>query len=109
MALTHVGPREVVSLSAKDSELIAERTTALVKAGNFELIRIVLPATKTIAEHSVAGPIVLLCLEGLVKITMRGGAALMLGADDLVHLEPSTPHALEAIEDSRLLLTVVFV
>ncbi|MCB9736761.1 MAG: cupin domain-containing protein [Deltaproteobacteria bacterium] len=88
--------------------LAGERTAALVKTQHFELIRMVLPATKIIAEHLVDGPIVLQCLEGAVIVTV-GGTAHVIAAGELIHLGPRTPHALEATEDSALLLTVVFV
>ena len=108
MALAHTGSGEVVNVRTVTSAVAVERTVALAKTEYFELIRIVLLAGKEVPEHSVAGPIILQCLEGNVMMTVAG-THLEMNAGGLLHLDPGTPHALKAIEDSVVLLTIVFV
>jgi quercetin dioxygenase-like cupin family protein len=83
----------------------AARTTTLVKTKQLELIRLVLPAGKEIAEHQVAGEIMVQCLEGRVEFTSND-VTRSLSAGELVHLEGASKHSLRALENSSLLLTI---
>ncbi len=107
MALHHVEAGEVARLSPLGAELRDIRTYALVKTKGFEAVRLVIPAGTRIAEHSVEGPVTLHCLEGKFTLVRKTGN-LTMEADDWVHLEPGDPHALEAIEDSSVLVTIIF-
>lgn len=81
------------------------RTTALIKAEQLEVVRIVLPTGKSLREHSVPGEITVQCLEGRVQFHTTE-AVLVLERGDFIHLLPHTPHALHALDDASLLLTI---
>ncbi len=106
MALRHAGAGEVVDLRPLGSSLASARTSALAKTGQFEAVRLVLPAGRTIPRHAVEGQITLFCLEG--RALLHAGREIMLRAGEWVFLERGEPHAVEALEDSALLLTIMF-
>jgi quercetin dioxygenase-like cupin family protein len=82
------------------------RTTTLVKTEQLELIRLVLPAGKEIAEHQVAGEITIQCLEGQVEFTSNN-VTRSLSAGELVYLAGASKHSLCAVENASLLLTIL--
>ena len=53
-----------------------------------------------------SGQITLFCLEG--QAVLRAGRDIALRAGQWVYLDRGEPHSLEAIEDSALLLTIMF-
>lgn len=108
MALKHAKAGEIVDLSPLGPQLRASRTAAIVKSDAFEAVRLVVRAGATIPTHKVAGPIMLHCLEGRAVIGF-GGAEVELSSGDWLHLEGGEPHSVRGIEDSSLLLTIIFV
>jgi quercetin dioxygenase-like cupin family protein len=105
MAQPHARSGQVVPLHPLALASLAQRTTAILKAEQLEVVQIVLAAGKTMPEHHVPGEITLLCLVG--KIVLRTPSAeLQLGPGDFVHLSRGEPHALTALEDARVLLTI---
>ncbi|PSC05540.1 cupin [Alsobacter soli] len=107
MAQHRAAPGEVIDLSPLGASLPAARTTALVKTDAFEAVRLVMKADSDIASHQVAGPITLHCLEGRVVLRTTEGA-VELGSGGWIYLQGGAPHGLHAIEDSSLLLTIMF-
>lgn len=105
MALEHAGPGDVVDLSPLGSALASSKTSALVKTDRFEAVRLVVPAGTTIPSHQVSGYFTLLCLEGRVAL---GPDETLLSQGSWIYLDRSTPHSVRAIEDSSLLLTILF-
>ena len=86
--------------------LRAEATTAaIIKARQLEVIRVVLPAGKALRQHDTPGEITVQCIEGEVEFSI-GPTAHMLRAGDFLHLAPRAPHALRAIRDASLLVTI---
>ncbi len=84
------------------------RTTALVKNNWFEAIRLVLPKGHEVChDHQVEGPITVHCLQGRAALT-AGGAAHELRAGHWLYLLGNDPHTLRGIEDSLVLLTIMF-
>lgn len=104
MALQHAGSGEVVRLASLDSG----GSTALVKTDQFEAIHLVLAAGATLPPHQVAGRITLQCLDGSVRLSLEGKAPVTLAQGDWLFLDRAEQHGVEAIEDARLLLTVLF-
>ena len=104
MALRHTQPGQVVDLRPLGSELADAKTAALVKSGQFEAVRLVLPAGKHIPAHSVTGQITFLCIEG--HVTLHAGTDISLRAGDWVYLDRNAPHSLSAVLASSLLLTI---
>lgn len=107
MALPHAAAGEIIRIEPMGSTVIeGTKTHAFVKAGRFEAARLVLPRGSAIAPHSVAGPITLYCIEG--AITLEANRTVEMRAGDWLYLEGGETHALKAIEDSSLLLTIIF-
>jgi quercetin dioxygenase-like cupin family protein len=108
MAEAHLRSAEVVSVLPLGERLPGSRTTALLKAEQLEVVRVVLPAGKSMREHAVAGEITLQCLEGVVEFSTPEGSHA-LSAGDFLHLAAGVPHALLARSDASLLLTICLV
>ena len=97
-----------VDLRPLGEALAKTETTALVKNDAFEAIRLVLRKGKEVChDHEVEGTITLYCIEGQVALT-TGGATHDLPAGHWLYLMRNDPHTLRAIEDSSVLLTVMF-
>ena len=107
MALKHAGPGEVVDLRPMGERLSGAKTAAIVKTRSFEAVRLVVPAGKEIPSHKISGSITLHCIEGHVQIGF-GKAVIVLRAGDWVYLEGGEPHWFKGVENSSLLLTILF-
>lgn len=107
MALHHASPGEVVDLGRLDPDQAEARTRALVKTEAFETARLIVGKGTEIPPHSVAGPVILHCLEGCVRIALPG-SAITLAAGQWTHLQGGTEHSLQGLEDSALLMTILF-
>ena len=106
MALKHAQPGEVVHLQPLGAAFAAARTSALVKSDRFEAARLIVPAGTSIPSHRVEGFVTLFCLEG--HVVLDAGREIDLRAGDWIYLERGAPHALRGIEDSALLLNILF-
>ncbi|QDU94260.1 cupin domain-containing protein [Lignipirellula cremea] len=106
MAVTHAQAGEIIDISPLGPHLHAASTMALVKTDAMEVLRLVLPAGKQIAPHAARGEITVQCLEGKVAFEARG-AEHELTAGKLLYLAAAEVHALRAIEDSSLLVTIL--
>ena len=106
MALNHAEPGEVMHLQPLGASLPMSKTSALMKSDRFEAVRLVVPAGTTIPSHQVEGFITLFCLEGYVLLGVDREIELRPG--DWVYLERGSPHSVRAVEDSALLLTILF-
>ncbi len=105
MAQNHARPGEVVRLAPFCGRLAEFRTTAILKAEQLELVRLVLPAGQGLREHSAPGEITVHCLEGRIAFDTPAGRQV-LEAGDLIHLPRGEPHALQALADASALLTL---
>ncbi len=105
MALHHARPGEIVDLRPLGAAACRAATSALVKSDRFEAIRLIVLAGATIPAHSTPGFVTLHCLEGAVSLDP---VAAELRAGDWIFLDRGTPHAVTGLEDSSLLLTILF-
>jgi quercetin dioxygenase-like cupin family protein len=103
----HAYPGRPIDLRPEGESLATAATFPLVKEETFEAIRMVLRKGHEIADHQVEGPITILCLDGRVAFTSRGQTH-DLKAGQWLFLLGNEPHSLSAIEDSALLLTILF-
>ncbi len=108
MAQPHASSGQVVHLPSLNDPSTDARSTAILKADQLEVVRIVLPAGKAFPDHHVQGEITVLCLEGNILFRTPQGEQRM-GPGDFIHLQRGEPHALEALEDSLALLTICLV
>ena len=106
MALMHAAPGERVHIPSLVSIPRDEKSSALVKTGSFEAVHLVLRSGSSIPSHAVDGYITLHCLEGAVIVEACTRAELQPG--DWLYLEPGEKHALIAVDDCSLLLTILF-
>jgi len=106
MALPHAQPLDVIDVRPLGAALRTTVTTSLLKTPTLQLMRLVLPAGQGVPEHHVAGAITVLCLEGDALVTTRSRDC-RLGAGQLVMLEGGEPHAVKAVTDASLLVTVL--
>lgn len=103
----HAYPGTPFDLQHLEESLAEATTVALVKETTFEAIRMVVRKGHEIPEHQVDGAITIYCLSGRIAFTARGQTH-ELKAGQWLFLLGDEPHAILGIEDSSLLLTIVF-
>jgi|ThiBioDrversion2_2_1062182.scaffolds.fasta_scaffold13689_8 quercetin dioxygenase-like cupin family protein len=107
MAMRRTRPAEIFDLGPLGPDLKNARTTAIVKSKAFEAVRLIVHAGVDIKTHSVEGPITLHCLEGRAQLSLPDKVVELSGGQWL-YLEGGVPHAIKGIEDTSLLLTILF-
>ena len=106
MAIPHAQPGEVVDVRPLGPALASAQTRTLVRAGQVEVIRLVVQAGKEIPEHKAKGEVVVHCLEGRVAFT-ASGKTQTLEAGHLLYLPNGEPHSVKGVENASLLVTVL--
>jgi len=106
MADPHPLPGVVIDARPLGAALATAKTTVLAKTTAFEIIRLVVPAGKTIPEHQAKGDITVLCLEGRVDFVV-GPIARRLEAGLLLSVPQGERHAVHGIDDASLLVTIM--
>lgn len=106
MALQHAQPLDVIDVRPLGAGLRDAVTTSLLKTQALQLMRLVLPAGQGLPEHSVSGSITVQCLEGETDVKTPSRTC-KLRTGDLVVLNGSEPHAVTAVADSTLLVTIL--
>jgi quercetin dioxygenase-like cupin family protein len=107
MALHHVSPGEIADLGPLGANLSSTKTCAVAKTAAFEAIRLVLKAGSELPAHDVPGEIMLHCIEGRVALSFDN-RTVELSAGQWIYLDGGKRHAVSSIEDSSLLLTILF-
>ncbi|TWU08510.1 cupin domain-containing protein [Stieleria varia] len=77
----------------------------LLQNDSFKLMRLVLPAGKSIPEHKAPKEITVDCLAGAIDFTTRHETHRMT-TGMLLHLDAGELHSLTAIEDAIVLVTL---
>ena len=106
MAIPHAESGQIIDIRPLGERLKSAVTTTLVKTDHLEVIRLVLPAGKEIPPHKAPHEITVQCLEGVVNFT-SGERTQMLEAGQLMYLRSEELHALTAVEDSSVLVTIL--
>jgi quercetin dioxygenase-like cupin family protein len=106
MAIPHALSGEPILVQPLGARLTSEKTIALFKSEQLEVIRLVLLAGKSMPAHKVPGEITLQCIEGALDVTVNG-VSQVLRAGQLLFLSGSVPHGVVALEDASALLTIV--
>lgn len=107
MAIPHAFPGMPVDLRLEGGAISEMETTALVKENAFQAIRLVVPKGHEVPRHQVEGPITVYCLEGRIAFT-ASGKTHDLKAGHWLYLLGNEPHSLVGIEDSAVLVTILF-
>jgi quercetin dioxygenase-like cupin family protein len=79
--------------------------SSLVKSPSLEVIRLTVPAGKTVANHTAPGDITVQCIKGAIDFT-AGDRTYRLERGRMLYLDAGTVHALQGIEDSAILVTI---
>ena len=107
MAIPHAAPGVPVDLRP-EQRLSQAQSSALVKTDAFEAIRMAIPAGHEVCKnHQVEGPITVHCLEGRIDFTADGDKQYVR-AGQWLFLPGGVPHTIAGVEDSLVLLTVMF-
>lgn len=105
MAIPHARSGQVIDVRPLGSSFTDERTTALFKTEDLEVMRLVLPAGKSLPPHKVAGEITIQCIEGRIDVTLDGESN-HLETGQLIYLARNVVHGVVAIEDASVLVTI---
>ena len=106
MAIHHASSGELIDIRPLKSGLKNAITKTLYKSNRLEVYRMVLLAGKKIPTHSVVGEITVQCLEGHVEFTFAQTSRAMREGE-LICLAGGESHALKAVEDSSILVTIL--
>lgn len=106
MAMTHMAPGQARSVRPLAQQLRDSKTAALFKSQDLEVIRLVLRAGSGVPPHKVSGEMTIHCLEGCLELRIDD-ALVRLYPGELLFLKRLQRHALQAVEDSSALITMV--
>ena len=106
MALPHAQALDVIDVRPLGAALADAVTTSLLKAPSLQLMRLVLRTGHGSPTHSVPGAITVHCIEGEAVVTTPARTCRLL-AGQLVMLDGGEPHAVQAVTDSSLLVTLL--
>lgn len=104
MAIYHASSGEPINVQPLGARLAEEKSIALFKSAQLEVLRMVLMAGKAMPVHQVPGEITLQCIEGALEVSLEGRTQV-LRAGQLMFLSGSVPHGVVALEDASALLT----
>ena len=107
MALQHAKSGEVIDLRPLGPKLKDAKSAAIIKSDRFEAVRLFVRAGAKIPSHTVSGNITLHCLEGCVALGLAR-STIELNAGEWVYLDGGEIHSVNGIDDSSLLLTILF-
>lgn len=106
MAILHANPVDVIDVRPLGIALATSKTQVLLKTDHVEVIRLVMPAGKVLAEHKAPGEIMVQCLEGKITFTALGRSSV-LEAGQMLFLSAGEPHSVECLIDASFLLTIM--
>jgi quercetin dioxygenase-like cupin family protein len=108
MAIPHAAAGVPVDLLSREEPTSPPRTIALVKNNEFEAIRMAIPAGHEVcSNHSVDGPLTLQVLAGQIAFSVDGDThAVRTG--EWLYLPGGVSHSVAGVEDSLVLLTIMF-
>jgi quercetin dioxygenase-like cupin family protein len=105
MAIPHALPGQIIDIQPLGDSLAGEKSRALFKSDDLELMHLVLRAGQSLPPHKVPGDITIQCIEGLLQVDVEGQATL-LRAGQLLYLRGGALHAVTAVEAGSALVTV---
>lgn len=105
MALLHLQSENQTDLSPFGFDLARQKTVALFKSKNLEVIRLVLQTGQSFPSHEVRGDVTIQCIEGRLEIELLSGN-INLEPNHLVYLSGNTRHGVKALMPSSALVTI---
>lgn len=105
MALQHATPGEIIDISPLGDKLPQAINTTLLRSEHLQVFRVVLQKGEKFHEHAVPGEITVQCLEGLIDFRV-GADVQRLAPGQLIYLDGGQPHALTALENASVLVTI---
>lgn len=104
MRRIYAQPGEVMDFFSSFGD--GEDNTVIVQTASMEISRLHLAAGTRIPTYEAQGEIVILCMAGAVEVHSIG-TSMILATGQALFLLISEPFALQAIQESSLLLTTV--
>lgn len=105
MALTHAVSGDLLDVGPLGERLPTQKTAALFKAKDLEVIRLVLVAGRSLPPHKVPGDITIHCIEGQLSVDVDGTPRALV-AGELLFLAGDVLHAVTAVTDASALVTI---
>jgi quercetin dioxygenase-like cupin family protein len=105
MALTHAVSGQPLDVRPFGNRMATEKTTALFKSRDLEVMRLVLLTGKSLPPHKVQGEITIHCLEGSLGIELDE-KTVRLEAGELLFLAADAMHGVNAVTDATALVTI---
>lgn len=105
MGLQHCQSGELLNLLNLREDLPHTSTFALARTNSMEVLRKFLPKGKKIPAHHAPGEITVQCLQGRLSFFV-GAEPREMTPGDWLFLAPKQEHALEAHEDSVVLVSM---
>lgn len=97
---------EAARLRAEPHPPVAgHRQVVLVRRGPVSVVLFVFQADGFLPDHRAEGEVLIQLLTGRLQIT-AAGEVIELGAGEILSLAPGEPHAVRALRESEMLLTV---
>ncbi|HEY8857445.1 MAG TPA: cupin domain-containing protein [Rugosibacter sp.] len=106
MALHHALSGELIDIRQYKRNIKNSTTKTLYKSDRLEVFRMILLAGKEMPTHQVTGEITVQCIEGSIEFSAVG-TSQMMREGDLICLAGGEAHALKAVEDSSVLVTIL--
>lgn len=103
MSIKHCAPGDIIDLGLDSS---ATTSATLIRERHIEVFRYVLREGQSTPVHAAAGACTIQCLEGEVELTIEGRSQ-SLRAHSMVYLKEDEPHAVSALVDTILLVTIL--
>ena len=110
MATTPVSQSGVYTNTYTERPISKEATTSRVLVNNDVLrhVMFTMDAGQVLTEHTSTRAVIINILEGRFRFTINGKDNEVVPGD-VIYLAPNDPHAVEALEPSRMSLTLVVV
>lgn len=105
MALHHAAPGEIVEIGPLGDRLADAINVTLLRSENIQVFRVVLRKGEEFSDHAVPGEITVQCIEGLVDFSCHDKVQ-QLAPGQLLYLNGGEVHALKALEDASVLVTI---
>lgn len=96
----------IVDIRPSEENDTRMKSTILLKTGQIEVVRLVMPEGKEMLTHTAPGAMIIQCLGGRVELTIDD-EAYELHEGQMAHLTAHEPHSVRCIEKALLLLTIL--